>query len=86
MGNWREYTQDAAAAASPYLKRAETYVEDAAGRLNHGYRRLRRRRARGKRLLRLKQVLDMLTGLVLLAAAGLALYTVLRDAWKAERD
>ena len=86
MSKWQEYRDEAVDFAAPYVKQAGSYVENAAGRMGRSYRRNKRKMTRSMRLIRFKQALEIVSNLVMLAAALVAVAAVVSRYWKDSRD
>ena len=71
-----EYTQRAADAAAPYVKEAGECAAAAAASVRRGVRKSRRKAKRQMRMVKVKRFIELMTNLVLLAAAVIALVLV----------
>ena len=82
MLKWQKYCDEAGRYAAPYVHRAGETLETAAKHADRAFRRSRRKVKRRMRLLRIKRGLDLLTHLLLILAAVIALFELLYQHWK----
>lgn len=78
MSKWQEYYDEAMDFAAPYVHRAGERVEAAARGAERAYRRGRRKAKNHRRLLRFQRGLELVKNLILIAAAIIALFGVIR--------
>ena len=85
MSRWQEYKEEAIDFALPYVRQAGEYAENAAEKIGKSYRKNRKKIKREFRLLRIKRALEIITSIVMLAAAATALLCIAAN-WLKERN
>lgn len=73
MLNLKEYRDEVAEAAAPYIKRAGEYADAAADKLSRRYRRSRRKFNRSRRMAKFRRGLNTVCSLTVIAAALLVI-------------
>lgn len=79
MRKWVEYGKNAAAYATPYVRQAGAYAEDAAIKLGKSYRKSRRLVKRDMRLSRINRILSFISHIFLILASVATLLAVLKN-------
>lgn len=79
MGRFTEYAHNAVEFAAPYVREAGDYAQSAAQSVEKGWHRRVKRVKRKHTVAKISNALDMLANLILLIAAVLALFMVIKE-------